>query len=214
MVESERKGGPRVFKAVWAADEDWKASAPQAASQAVGQEAGWALRQYNKLAARIEAAASRVEEEVLPWGARFKRLPLCALRAVPLVAGLIALYWLAALVVSWVTSASPAPLAAMALFAHWVQVVWMGVVLAVLVGYREARYREGLFRPSFSHLLGYLRSNWWMVLPAIAIMSFVGLDSETRDEPMALQIFTISFLTLAIFWVSDLTAYKPRQGKV
>jgi len=202
MANQNKHNGIREFKAIWAADEDWK----KHRSESSEQEQGWALRQFNKIEAKFNEAVSRREEDRLPWYDRLKRLPICAVRSIPLVATLTVTYWFVALVIAWLTSGD---VNFSTLSLHWLEVSYMASVLAVLVGYREARYPEGVLKPSLKHLLNYIRSDWFFLLPAIGILSFIGMENDANSDPMALQIFMIGVLVLAIFWTTDLAAYKP-----
>lgn len=205
MTDRKKQSGPREFKAVWAADEEWKTNR----SKSSEQEPGWALRQFNKIGAKFEKIGSRREEEPLPWIERVKRLPLCALRSSPLVVSLIFTYWVIAFVIVWLTSGE---VQFMKSSNHWFEVSYMTAVLAILVGYREARYPEGIFKPSLKHLFRYIRSDWVFLLPAIGFISFIGLESGAESDPIALQIFMIGALVLAVFWATDLVAYKTANG--
>lgn len=204
MAERKKHSGTREFKAVWAADEDWKSNV----SKPADQEVGWALRQFNKIGARLEEVSTRREVEPLPWRDRFKRLPICTLRALPLVVSLTAIYWIVAFIIVWL---APSDTSFISTTAHWLEVSWLIAALTVIIGYRQARYPEGMLKPSFQHLYDYVKSHWVFVLPVMALVSFVGVESEAESDPMALQVFTVCVLVLAIFWAADLAAYKPTE---
>lgn len=202
MTDQKKQNERREFKAVWAADEDWKSND----SKPTEQEVGFALKQFNKIGARFDKAAYRLEEERLPCMDRLKRLPICTLRSIPLVTSLTAAYWIVAFVIVWLISDDVLFRTSSAL---WLDVLYITTVLAVFVGYREARYPEGILKPSLKHLLNYMRSDWFLLLPTLGIISFIGLENDAKSDPISLQIFTVFAIILALLWTSELAAYKP-----
>ena len=199
-ADTEKPQEQRVFEAVWAVSEDWKDDQPANKPRS--------LIWFEKLENKINPHNWKKEEEKLPFKEHLSNLPMAMVRALPLSATLLILFFLVLFSSQYLFSNVPENF--WNIISLKLVFAWLGTV-SLLIGWKSAAYAPGRLNPSLQLIFKGVLSNW-IYVAFIGLIFILGDWTENqKTESFIIDVVTTAFALVLLFGIVDMKLYRKDQ---